>query len=159
MPSPGLCEDAPGRLKDQRRRPLRLEQSVKGSNRLRALSSARASSVSPSHERSLGPGAKHRRRKREPDWRWDSSPNSEAIHACIYYRPGLVKSRPCVDGTALLYAFCQEFGVLHRRCGKLLVAANTGEVDKLAALKAQAEAVSREVLRSDHYGARATPAG
>src|SRR5271163_2756217 len=40
----------------------------------------------------------------------------------------------------MLYAFCREFGVPHKRCGKLLVAANRGEVDKLAALKAQAEA-------------------
>jgi L-2-hydroxyglutarate oxidase LhgO len=69
-----------------------------------------------------------------------SSRNSEVIHAGIYYPPGLVKTRLCVDGKAMLYAFCQEFGVAHKRCGKLLVAANAGEVDKLAALKAQAEA-------------------
>ena len=69
-----------------------------------------------------------------------SSRNSEVIHAGIYYPPGLVKTRLCVDGKAMLYAFCQEFGVAHKRCGKLLVAVNAGEVDKLAALKAQAEA-------------------
>jgi L-2-hydroxyglutarate oxidase LhgO len=69
-----------------------------------------------------------------------SSRNSEVIHAGIYYPTGLVKTRLCVDGKAMLYAFCQEFGVPHKRCGKLLVAANAGEVDKLAALKAQAEA-------------------
>ena len=40
----------------------------------------------------------------------------------------------------MLYASCREFGVPHKRCGKLLVAVNAGEVDKLAALKAQAEA-------------------
>ncbi len=69
-----------------------------------------------------------------------SSRNSEVIHAGIYYPPGLVKTRLCVDGKAMLYAFCQEFGIAHKRCGKLLVAVNAGEVDKLAALKAQAEA-------------------
>jgi L-2-hydroxyglutarate oxidase LhgO len=69
-----------------------------------------------------------------------SSRNSEVIHAGIYYPPGLDKTRLCVDGKAMLYAFCREFGVPHQRCGKLLVAANAGEVDKLAALKAQAEA-------------------
>jgi L-2-hydroxyglutarate oxidase LhgO len=69
-----------------------------------------------------------------------SSRNSEVIHAGIYYPPGLVKTRLCVDGNAMLYAFCQDFGVPHKRCGKLLVAVNAGEVDKLAALKAQAEA-------------------
>jgi L-2-hydroxyglutarate oxidase LhgO len=69
-----------------------------------------------------------------------SSRNSEVIHAGIYYRTGLDKTRLCVDGKAMLYAFCQEFGVPHKRCGKLLVAVNAGEVDELAALKAQAEA-------------------
>src|ERR1700733_7590967 len=69
-----------------------------------------------------------------------SSRNSEVIHAGIYYPPGLAKTRLCVDGKAMLYAFCREFGVPHKRSGKLLVAANAGEVDKLAALKAQAEA-------------------
>ena len=69
-----------------------------------------------------------------------SSRNSEVIHAGIYYPTGLVKTRLCVDGKAMLYAFCQDFGVPHKRCGKLLVAVNAGEIDKLAALKAQADA-------------------
>ena len=69
-----------------------------------------------------------------------SSRNSEVIHAGIYYRTGLDKTRLCVDGKAMLYAFCREFGVPHKRCGKLLVAVNAGEVAKLAAIKAQAEA-------------------
>ena len=69
-----------------------------------------------------------------------SSRNSEVIHAGIYYPTGLVKTRLCVDGKAMLYAFCQAFGVPHKRCGKLLVAVNADEVGKLAALKAQADA-------------------
>ena len=69
-----------------------------------------------------------------------SSRNSEVIHAGIYYPTGLDKTRLCVDGKAMLYAFCREFGVPHKRCGKLLVAVNAGEIDKLAALKAQADA-------------------
>jgi L-2-hydroxyglutarate oxidase LhgO len=69
-----------------------------------------------------------------------SSRNSEVIHSGIYYRTGLDKTRLCVDGKAMLYAFCQEFGVPHKRCGKLLVAVNAEEVDKLTAIKAQAEA-------------------
>ena len=69
-----------------------------------------------------------------------SSRNSEVIHAGIYYRTGLDKTRFCVDGKAMLYAFCEEFGVPHKRCGKLLVAVNEGEVDKLVALEAQADA-------------------
>ena len=69
-----------------------------------------------------------------------SSLNSEVIHASIYCRTGLDKTRLCVDGKAMLYAFCEEFGVPHKRCGKLLVAVNGEEVDKLAELKAQADA-------------------
>jgi L-2-hydroxyglutarate oxidase LhgO len=40
----------------------------------------------------------------------------------------------------MLYAFCRDSGTPHLRCGKLLVAANAEEVDKLAALKVRAEA-------------------
>jgi L-2-hydroxyglutarate oxidase LhgO len=69
-----------------------------------------------------------------------SSRNSEVIHAGIYYPTGLSKTRLCVDGKAMLYDFCRDFGVPHKRCGKLLVAANAGEVEKLVAIKALAEA-------------------
>ncbi len=69
-----------------------------------------------------------------------SSRNSEVIHAGIYYPTGLAKTRLCVDGKAMLYAFCQDYGVAHKRCGKLLVAVNAGEVGKLSAIKAQADA-------------------
>ncbi len=69
-----------------------------------------------------------------------SSRNSEVIHAGIYYPSGLAKTRLCVEGKALLYAFCREYEVPHRACGKLLVATTENEVGKLASIKAQAEA-------------------
>jgi L-2-hydroxyglutarate oxidase LhgO len=69
-----------------------------------------------------------------------SSRNSEVIHAGIYYPTGLVKTWLCVEGKALLYAFCRDYNVPHRRCGKLIVAADETEVAKLAALEAQAKA-------------------
>ena len=69
-----------------------------------------------------------------------SSRNSEVIHAGIYYPTGLEKTRMCVEGKAMLYAFCREYGVPHRRCGKILVATTEGEIGKLAAIKRQAEA-------------------
>jgi L-2-hydroxyglutarate oxidase LhgO len=69
-----------------------------------------------------------------------SSRNSEVIHAGIYYPTGLKKTRLCVDGKAMLYEFCRDFGVPHKRCGKLLVAGDVPEIEKLAAIKAQAEA-------------------
>ncbi len=69
-----------------------------------------------------------------------SSRNSEVIHAGIYYPTGLVKTRLCVEGKAMLYAFCRDFGVPHRRCGKLIVAATDAETEKLKALEAQGKA-------------------
>ena len=69
-----------------------------------------------------------------------SSRNSEVIHAGIYYPTGLIKTRLCVEGKALLYAFCRDYGVPHRRCGKLIVAASEAEAEKLAALEAQGKA-------------------
>jgi L-2-hydroxyglutarate oxidase LhgO len=69
-----------------------------------------------------------------------SSRNSEVIHAGIYYPTGLDKTRWCVNGKAMLYEFCQEYHVPHRPIGKLLVAVSEAEIDKLSAIKAQAEA-------------------
>ena len=69
-----------------------------------------------------------------------SSRNSEVIHAGIYYPTDLDKTRLCVDGKAMLYDFCRDYSVPHKRCGKLLVATSEREMGKLAAIKAQAEA-------------------
>lgn len=67
-----------------------------------------------------------------------SSRSSEVIHAGLYYAPGSLRAKLCVAGKALLYDFCSENGVAHRRCGKLLVAAEAGEIAKLEAIAADA---------------------
>ncbi|GLK69930.1 NAD(P)/FAD-dependent oxidoreductase [Ancylobacter dichloromethanicus] len=69
-----------------------------------------------------------------------SARNSEVIHAGLYYRPGTLKARLCVEGRAALYTYCDERGIPHRRCGKLIVATSTAETAGLAAIDAHARA-------------------
>jgi L-2-hydroxyglutarate oxidase LhgO len=67
-----------------------------------------------------------------------SSRNSEVIHAGIYYPRGSLKAQLCVTGRERLYAFCEQFGVQHRRCGKLIVATSNDEINDLKAIRAAA---------------------
>jgi L-2-hydroxyglutarate oxidase LhgO len=60
-----------------------------------------------------------------------SSRNSEVIHAGIYYAPGSLKARLCVQGKQQLYAYCAQRGIGHKRCGKLLVATSSEQVAQL----------------------------
>jgi L-2-hydroxyglutarate oxidase LhgO len=60
-----------------------------------------------------------------------SSRNSEVIHAGIYYPQGSLKARLCVAGKQLLYRYCEEAAVAHRRVGKLIVAVTEQEVATL----------------------------
>jgi L-2-hydroxyglutarate oxidase LhgO len=69
-----------------------------------------------------------------------SSRNSEVIHAGIYYAKGSLKARACVAGRERLYAYCAERGVPHRRCGKLIVAADAAQQPELEGILAKAHA-------------------
>ena len=69
-----------------------------------------------------------------------SSRNSEVIHAGIYYPPGSLMSRLCVQGRDLLIEYCQTRSVPYSLCGKLIVAVNDDELgvlDQVAARAAQ----------------------
>lgn len=69
-----------------------------------------------------------------------SSRNSEVIHAGIYYPKGSLKARACVEGKHRLYAYCNERGVPHQRCGKLIVASDEAQVPELQAIQQKAHA-------------------
>jgi L-2-hydroxyglutarate oxidase LhgO len=63
-----------------------------------------------------------------------SSRNSEVIHAGIYYPPGSVKATTCVEGSRLLYEYCRENSIPHRKTGKLIVAVEGSEEARLELL-------------------------
>ena len=60
-----------------------------------------------------------------------TSHNSGVIHSGIYYKPGSLKARLCVDGAKAMVRFCAEQGVPYERCGKIIVATQEDEVGRL----------------------------
>jgi (S)-2-hydroxyglutarate dehydrogenase len=66
--------------------------------------------------------------------------NSGVIHAGVYYDPGSLKARLCVEGAAELYRFCGERGVPVERCGKLIVARDESELGRLDELERRGRA-------------------
>jgi L-2-hydroxyglutarate oxidase LhgO len=75
-----------------------------------------------------------------------SSRNSEVIHGGLYYPPGSLKARSCVDGRQRLFAYCREHGIPHARIGKLIVATSEAEIAGLERITANARANGVEDL-------------
>jgi L-2-hydroxyglutarate oxidase LhgO len=69
-----------------------------------------------------------------------SSRNSEVIHAGIYYPTGSLKAKLCVEGRRALYPYLERRGIAHRRCGKLIVATDAGQIAGLEKLQVTARA-------------------
>src|SRR5262245_57441065 len=69
-----------------------------------------------------------------------SSRNSEVIHAGIYYPPGSLKARLCVEGKRRLYAYCVERRIAHRQIGKIVVATEEAEIPVVASYIERAQA-------------------
>jgi len=73
--------------------------------------------------------------------------NSGVIHSGIYYKPGSYKARNCVDGRHQLVDFCSEYGIQHDICGKVIVATDEEEIDRL-------EKIYRRGLENEIEGIR-----
>ena len=66
--------------------------------------------------------------------------NSGVVHSGIYYAPGSLKARLCVQGSRSLYAYCEEHGIPTERCGKVVVATDERDLSRLAEIHARARA-------------------
>jgi len=86
-----------------------------------------------------------------------SSRNSEVIHAGIYYTPGSLKARLCVEGKRRLYRYLEARGLGFRRCGKVIVATSDAQTAKLDGILQTAAATGvhdLELLSADEVQAR-----
>lgn len=73
--------------------------------------------------------------------------NSGVIHSGLYYKPGSLKAKNCSIGRKAMYRFCQEHGLAHEKCGKLVVASNTEQIPALDNLEKRGRENGLEDLR------------
>ena len=73
--------------------------------------------------------------EKEPDLaRHQTGHNSGVIHSGIYYRPGSLKARNCVEGARLLTQYCDQRNISYEKCGKVIVAVDESEIPALEEL-------------------------
>src|SRR6478672_3350305 len=79
--------------------------------------------------------------------RHQSGHNSGVIHSGIYYTPGSLKARFCVEGAAAMVEFCRHHNLPHEVCGKVIVATSDEEIPRLKALLERGQANGLAGLR------------
>jgi L-2-hydroxyglutarate oxidase len=72
--------------------------------------------------------------------RHQSSHNSGVVHSGLYYRPGSLKARLCVEGRDAVYETCETEGIPYRRSGKLVIATDPSEIPALDELERRGNA-------------------
>ncbi len=60
--------------------------------------------------------------------------NSGVIHSGLYYKPGSMKAKTCVEGAAAMVEFCQTNNIPYQCCGKVVVATSEAELPQLEML-------------------------
>jgi L-2-hydroxyglutarate oxidase LhgO len=73
--------------------------------------------------------------------------NSGVLHAGLYYKPGSEKARCAVQGLQQMVAFCREHGIAHEQCGKIVVATEPNELERLENLWTRGNANGLQGLR------------
>jgi L-2-hydroxyglutarate oxidase len=74
--------------------------------------------------------------------------NSGVLHSGIYYKPGSLKAVNCRDGKRAMVEFCQQYGIEHEICGKVIVATCEDEIPRLEAIleRGRANSVGCEMI-------------
>src|ERR1035438_7082398 len=80
--------------------------------------------------------------------RHQSGHNSGVIHSGVYYKPGSLKAKLCVEGATAMVEFCREHDIPHQICGKVIVATQEEEFPRLEELRRRGEANGLTGLQS-----------
>ncbi|HMD51113.1 MAG TPA: L-2-hydroxyglutarate oxidase [Solirubrobacteraceae bacterium] len=82
-----------------------------------------------------------------------TSHNSGVVHSGVYYPPGSLKARLCVEGARELGSYCEQRGIAYERSGKLILAASAAELPRLEELERRGRANGVRGLRRIEGGA------